>query len=299
MTSSANTKAPSFMPTYTKVWHTKVHPTISPTRPENSAKNKVVVITGGGIGTGAAIAKAFAEAGAKAVGLIGRRENHLKTSAETLSSISTSIKIEYAVADITDKSALESAFEKFEGSLGKIDVLVSNAGYLSDIVPLQKADDEDWWRGFEINVKGTFNVIKSFLFHAGSNAVFLGVNAGLATSSEPPGLSSYISSKIACARMLECMQAEHPEIRVISVHPGVVDTAMTEKTKVPPMDDASLVAGLMVWLAGPEANFMKGRFMWANFDIDELKERAAEIEKGNELRLGLLGLTPPEMFFKK
>lgn len=49
----------------------------------------------------------------------------------------------------------------------------------------------------------------------------------------------------------------------------------------------------MVWLAGPEAGFMKGKFMWANFDVDEMKERAAEIEQGPDLRLGLLGLTPP------
>lgn len=39
---------------------------------------------------------------------------------------------------------------------------------------------------------------------------------------------------------------------------------------------------------------MKGKFMWVNFDVDEMKERAAEIEEGNELRLGLLGLTLPK-----
>ncbi|CZR59830.1 related to peroxisomal short-chain alcohol dehydrogenase [Phialocephala subalpina] len=262
MTFSSDTKAPPGLPTYTKLWHKKSCPTISPTRPENSAKGKVVIITGGGTGIGAAIAKAFAEAGAKAIAIVGRRENHLKTSATTISSISSSTKVEYALADITDKKVLKAAFEKFEHSLGKIDVLVSNAGYLTDIVPIKNSDDEDWWKSFEINVKGTYNVIRAFLPHAVSDAVFLGVNAGLATAPPIPGLSGYISSKIASARMLES---------------GIVETAMTDKTKLPPMDDADLVAGLMVWLAGPEAGFMKGKFMWTNFDVDETKQRAAEI----------------------
>lgn len=196
-----------------------------------------MIITGGGTSIGAAIAKAFASAGAKAIGLIGRRENHLKTSAQSLSMISKSTKVEYAVADITDKATLNDAFSRFGSSLGRIDVLVSNAAYLPDIVPVTDSDDEDWWSGFEINVKRTYNVFHSFLPHAAPNAVFLRLNARLATTSPIPGLSSYISSKIAVARLLECMQVEHPEIRIVSVHPGVVETAMTDKTWMPPMDD--------------------------------------------------------------
>ncbi|KAE8448076.1 hypothetical protein EG329_009841 [Mollisiaceae sp. DMI_Dod_QoI] len=293
MASPSDLKPPSHFPTYTKAWHKKEYPTISPTRPENSTQGKVVVVTGGGSGIGVDIAKAFAAAGAKAIGLVGRRENYLRLSAENLSSISSSTKVEYAVADITDKKVLEAAFENFAKSLGKIDVLVSNAAYLSNIAPIKESEDEDWWRGFEVNVKGTYNVIRSFLPHAGSDTVVLEVNAGLATVPPRLGWSSYISSKIASARVFECLQAEHPELRVINVHPGVVETAMNVKSKLPPMDDAGLVGGLMVWLAGPEASFMKGKFLWANFDVDEMKERAVEIEQSNDLRLGLLGLTAP------
>lgn len=99
---------------------------------------------------------------------------------------------------------LESAFENFERSLEKIDVLVSNAAYLADMVLIKDSDDEDWWKSFEVNVKGTYNVIRAFLPHAAADAVLLCVNAGLATApppprSPPPGLSGYISSKIDCA----------------------------------------------------------------------------------------------------
>lgn len=50
----------------------------------------------------------------------------------------------------------------------------------------------------------------------------------------------------------------------------------------------------MTWLSSPEAAFLKGKFVWANYDVDELKERAAEIEAGSELNIGLLGLTLPK-----
>lgn len=58
-----------------------------------------------------------------------------------------------------------------------------------------------------------------------------------------------------------------------------------------------LVSGLVVWLASPEARFMKCKFMWANFDVDEMKERATEIEQGPDLPLGLLGLTLPAKIY--
>jgi hypothetical protein len=48
-----------------------------------------------------------------------------------------------------------------------------------------------------------------------------------------------------------------------------------------------LAGNLMVWLASPAANFLKGKFIWANWDVDELKERAAEIEGSRLLQLDL------------
>ena len=141
---------------FTKTWHNKLYPEISPTRPELFAHGKIVLITGGEVGIGSAIAKSFAQAGAAAIGIIGHREQHLKNSAATISAISSSTKVDYTVADITNKSVLRAAFEQFSSSFGKIDILVSNAGHLLTIAPIDASDDEDWWQAFEINVKGSF-----------------------------------------------------------------------------------------------------------------------------------------------
>ena len=51
----------------------------------------------------------------------------------------------------------------------------------------------------------------------------------------------------------------------------------------------NLPASFMVWAASKEAKFLNGRFVWANWDVDELKAAAAEIEEGNKFTTGLLG----------
>ncbi len=51
----------------------------------------------------------------------------------------------------------------------------------------------------------------------------------------------------------------------------------------------SLSANFNVWLASPEAGFLMGKFLWANWDVDELKSKAKEIEAGTQLSIGLVG----------
>ncbi|KAH7407621.1 hypothetical protein BKA64DRAFT_693803 [Cadophora sp. MPI-SDFR-AT-0126] len=259
--SSTNGSTPAGYPVFTKRWHNKPYSTISSTRPENSARGKVIAVTGGGTGIGAAVAKSFAEAGAAGIGLVGRREEQLKSSSKSISSASNTTKVDYATADVTDKDSLDKAFSQFAKNLGSIDVLVSNAGYFSK-ADLSSADGDDWWRSFEVDVKGSFNTVQAFIPHAKPDAAVLSVNAALAhTQPALPRISSYITSKLASARLHECLQVEHPELRVVSVHPGIAESAMTERFGASGKDDPELVAGLLVWLSSPEASFLKGKYV--------------------------------------
>lgn len=133
---------PAIFPTYTKKWHTKPYPAISPLRPELASKGKVVIITGGGTGIGLSIAKAFAQAGASQIGIIGRREYILKLAIKEIAKCSTTgAKIEYAVADVTKAVEINAAFTTLAEKLGEIDIFVSNACYLSQPAPVTEADD--------------------------------------------------------------------------------------------------------------------------------------------------------------
>jgi hypothetical protein len=51
----------------------------------------------------------------------------------------------------------------------------------------------------------------------------------------------------------------------------------------------SLPASFNLWLASPEAKFLNRKFLWCNWDVEELKARAKELEEGPELSVGLVG----------
>jgi FlaA1/EpsC-like NDP-sugar epimerase len=78
---------PTPFPPFTKVWHTEPYPAISPTRPELSVTGKSVLITGGGTGIGAAIAKAFAAAGSTQIAIVGRTEKTLLATKQELETL--------------------------------------------------------------------------------------------------------------------------------------------------------------------------------------------------------------------
>ena len=138
---------------FTKTYHRSPYPDIAPTNPALSAAGKVVVITGGGRGIGAAIAAAFVKAAATAIILVGRTEATLKETKAKLSA-NTKCSISYCLADTTDPVAIEKAFSTAVKLYGKIDLLVNNAGYLDQHKPFAESALDDYWRCFEVNVKG-------------------------------------------------------------------------------------------------------------------------------------------------
>ena len=64
------------------------------------------------------------------------------------------------------------------------------------------------------------------------------------------------------------------------------------------MQSVSLPGSFHVWLASPEARFLKNKFLWVNWDVDELKAKAKEIEGGANLGIGLVGWPFDDKDFK-
>ena len=182
---------------YTKTIHRAVYHSIGPKNPSNSAAGKVIVVTGGGAGVGKGIAKAFVQAGAKAVVILGRRENLLKDVKSELEK-EGSAKILYFVADVCDKPSLDQAFEATEREVGKVDVAVANAGFMSNQVIAAESDVADFWASFEINVKGAFLTWQAFIAHKGNNTpTFISLNTAAAHVGVFPKFSAYGVSKTA------------------------------------------------------------------------------------------------------
>lgn len=279
-------------PPYTKTIHRSVYPAIDPTNPANSAAGKVIVVTGGGVGVGKAISECYVKAGAKAVAILGRRESVLEEAKKEFEGIEgSSTRILTFKADVVDEAALKTAFETVAKEVGPIDVVVANAGYMSETIVAAEADIKDWWKTYEVNVLGTLLTFRAWLPHkATKDPTFISLNALAVHSGIFATLSGYVTSKLATAQLVAYLQAENPEIRAMSYHPGILPTDMKAKASLPLSEDnMSLPAAYAVWLASPAAAWTGGRFLWAHWDVEELVQMKEEILAKNELVLALNG----------
>ncbi|GAM91401.1 hypothetical protein ANO11243_094510 [Dothideomycetidae sp. 11243] len=279
-------------PSPTKIWHSETYPSLSPARPELSAANKTVLITGVGTGIGAETARYFARAGAARIALLGRREQPLIDTKADIEKTYPGVEVFVAATDVTDSRQVDAAFAKFVGN-AKLDVLVHAAAMIGPQDPIKDVDLDKFAKSIDTNIRGSLAVAQAFLRHAADEAVAIEINSSAAHVNFVASFAAYSVAKMAVFRLWDSLAFASPNIRVYHVQPGVVATDMNrEAGGVEALgfeDNVNLPASFNVWLASPEARFLKGRFLWANWDVDELKARSAEIEAGQELSLGLGG----------
>lgn len=290
----------------TKVYHRKTYPSIDPTRPELSAAGKTILITGGGTGIGAETAKYFAKAGASRIGILGRRIQPLVDTKKEIEGEHQDVEIVAIATDVTNNDAVSAAFEKI-ASGGKIHVLVSNAAVIGKIGKIAEMTTKEFMAGVITNLEANVNLTLSFLKYAAEDPVIIETNSAAAYLNITGGFASYNVAKMATARFYSSLTLEHPEIRIYSVQPGTVDTDMSREAGYKPKeegeewqwegetsaalgqrDEANLPASFYVWLASPEARFLNGKYLWANWDVDELKAKAKEIEGSALLSIALM-----------
>ena len=264
-------------PSLTAEWHNDTYDAICPSRPPLSVANKNVIVTGAGAGIGRESVKAYAMAGAAHISLLGRT---LATLTQTKNIIETefpSVRSSIYTVDVTDEAAMKKAAE----GVGQWDILVLNAGITMKPSSIEHASVTEWWRVLEVccfpslsqlttpdtpgifrnasllthcrrqqtNVKGPMVAAHAFLPTRKNAAAIISVSAALVNlpASIPPskGSSAYISSKMAQLKLLEHLAAENPDVFVISVHPGVVETNMMDiqeaKGMKVPLDNGTMV----------------------------------------------------------
>lgn len=217
---------PSF-PSFTKTWHNSTYAAIAPTRPELSAAGKHVVVTGGGTGIGRASALAFAQANAASVTILGRREDRLQSAKATILAAVSGADISYHVADLTIRSTVDDTMKLVASKVGKIDILVSNAGFSPKPEKATTTNVETFMSAFEANVRGALNAVQAFLLYAAPSAVLLSTSSGVAHTA-PFIPVAYATSKAANLKMMDFFAAENPGLHVVSVQPGTIATEMTE-----------------------------------------------------------------------
>jgi short-subunit dehydrogenase len=273
---------------YTTKTHTTTYPSLSSF---SVPANTTVLITGAGSGIGRATALSHARAGVKSLILLGRRLEPLASTAQLIESLHPAVSVSVYAVDILDFSALAHIFASHS-----VDAVVHAAGDLLPLQPIAQQDQEKLWSSFEINVRGTLNVALAFVksIPDGKEGVFVGLNSAGVFMPAFGGVSAYLSSKLAAVKLLDSLAAENKgKLRVTHVHPGAIKTGMAELFErggiVFPYDDISLPADFLVWVGSQEAGFLGGRYVFANWDVDELKSRKEEIEESQDLTVGLVG----------
>ena len=190
-------------------------------------EGKGAVVTGGGRGIGAAVAGELARAGAAVV--VAAR------SAEEVERVASLLRGEghraWAVrCDVTDAARVAELGRAAREHLGRVDVLVNNAGVAAS-APLKSVEPEDWERIFAVNVRGTYLCTREFLpdmLAAGWGRV---INvASIAGLSGAAYISAYAASKHAVIGFTRSLAAEVAAegVTVNAVCPGYVDTPMTD-----------------------------------------------------------------------
>jgi NAD(P)-dependent dehydrogenase (short-subunit alcohol dehydrogenase family) len=284
----------SLFKTFTKVHHHEPYASISPSLPALSTAGRSVVITGGGSGIGPRIANAFAQSGSTQIVILGRTESTLERTKAELEAKYEGLKVLAFVADIVDGEAVARALSSAKAEFGPLDILVANAGYLPELELLADTDINEWAKGFDVNVKGNLLLCRGFLANASEHPTLVHVSTSVAHVPCWPKYSGYAVSKLAALKLFEAIQAENPHATVFNVHPGILETDMQVKSRasgldITDLDHLDLPGHFINWIVSPEAEFLKGKLVWSNWDADELKARRAEIEGTSLLTIGLQG----------
>ncbi|KAF2442864.1 putative short-chain dehydrogenase [Karstenula rhodostoma CBS 690.94] len=285
-----------YFKSFTRTWHNKPYPQISPFRPELRIEG-TVFITGGGTGIGTSTtAMAFAQAGAKTIAIFGRRIDKLQSAAEKIreANINGSTNVIFESVDLSQRAAVEAAFASALKKAGevRIDVFIHNAGILQPHGNVAGYDHHEYQRSLGLNMGGAFNAVQAMLPLLAPEAKVFNISSCIAHISLMPGSWAYAATKMANTKMFEYIQAENPNLHVVNVHPGVVNTEINAATDMAGVgvDDVDLPAHFLVWLASGEAKFLKGKFVWVNWDVNELNDRADEIKGSLVLTVGLHGV---------
>ena len=180
---------------------------------------KVAVVTGGGSGIGAAVARLLAREGCHVV-VAGRREDLVRAVADEVGGMAFA-------ADVTVDAEVAGLFDACDGRFGRLDVLVNNAGYGGGgLIAAGEMDFAAWDRTFAVNVRGPMFCIARaipLLRRQGGTIVNVASIAGL----KPNRLQiPYGASKAALVNLTKSVADEVGAygIRVNAICPGAVDT---------------------------------------------------------------------------
>lgn len=236
------------------------------------------LVTGGAQSIGAAIAEALVDAGAS-VAIADIDIDGARATAEKLSTNGgTAVAIQ---ADCSDENSIRQMVGTAASTLGKLNILVNNAG-VYPYITLEDLSVAEFQRVYDLNVLGTFIAMREairFLRDSGDRGSIVNLSSMTAFTAGQPGLAAYGSSKAAVSQLTRNAALEFAEwnVTVNAIAPGFIHTAGTDHFVAGGMSDLLLqhqalkrvgtpedIAALVVALCGPGCSFVTGTTLIAD-----------------------------------
>ncbi len=251
-----------------------------------SLKGKVAWVTGGAYGIGYAIAKAYAEAGARIVFNCSRQE----TVDRGLASYQKDgIDAKGYVCDVTDEAAVKKLVAEIEKEVGTIDILVNNAGIIKRI-PMTEMDASDFRRVVDVDLTGPFiaakAVIPSMIKKGGGKIINV---CSMMSELGRETVSAYAAAKGGLKMLTKNIASEYGEynIQCNGIGPGYIATEQTaplrekqpdgsrhpfdafivSKTPAARWGDAEDLMGPAIFLASHASDFVNGHILYVDGGI--------------------------------
>lgn len=185
----------------------------------SALEGRRVLVTGGGSGVGADLARGFSAAGAEVV-IAGRREAALARVAAGLP------RVRAVVADVTDEAAVRAMFR----AAGRCDVVIANAG-AADSAPFGRTSLAQWNAMIAVNLTGVFLTFREGLaqMDGWGRLIAVASTAGLKGYAK---IAPYAAAKHGVVGMVRSLALEvaRREVTVNAICPGFLDTEMTDRT---------------------------------------------------------------------
>jgi 3-oxoacyl-[acyl-carrier protein] reductase len=234
-------------------------------------EGQVALVTGGGRGIGANVARELASAGMR-VAVSARSADQVEEVARELDGLAVT-------ADVSKREDVDAMVERVVSELGPIDLLVANAGVSISERSAWEIDPDEWWHVLEVNVLGVYlccrAVIPGMIERGRGRIVITASGAAYLPGSTS---TAYSSSKAAVTRFGETLarQLEPRGIPVFSISPGLVRTEMTDDAfpDDAPWTPPEAAPRLVRELATGRFDSLSGRYLHAEHDPpDELEQR--------------------------
>jgi len=234
-------------------------------------QGKVAIVTGAGRGIGRAIAKRFAQEGAKVVVNYSRSEKEASSLAEEIKKQGGEALL--VKADVSKAPEVKEMVKKTLDRFGRVDVLVNNAGTLIPAAFLDSTE-EMWDKTMDVNLKGTYLCCKEvapiMLNQKSGKIVNIASVCGLAQRTAL-GNTLYVVSKTGVIGLTRSLAVNlGPTINVNAIAPGVIDTDMVafftperknmiiEETPLKRIGRPEEIASAALFLASGESDYMTG-----------------------------------------